>query len=72
MTADPTETEASPDGPSAPDEGDLLDRGMALAERTVYPLIALLLLGLGLVALFLATAGFLVRRKEREPTERDG
>lgn len=27
--------------------------------------------GLGLVALFLAAAGFLVRRKEREPTERD-
>ena len=28
--------------------------------------------GLGLVVLFLALAGFLVRRKEREPTERDG
>lgn len=27
--------------------------------------------GLGLVVLFLALAGFLVRRKEREPTERD-
>jgi uncharacterized membrane protein (DUF373 family) len=28
--------------------------------------------GLGLVVLFLALAAFLVRRKEREPTERDG
>jgi uncharacterized membrane protein (DUF373 family) len=28
--------------------------------------------GLGLLVLFLALAAFLVRRKEREPTERDG
>ena len=40
--------------------------GDALEEAMVE------VVGLGLVVLFLALAAFLVRRKEREPTERDG
>ena len=40
--------------------------GDALEEAMVE------VVGLGLLVLFLALAAFLVRRKEREPTERDG
>ena len=82
---------------AVPENRDLLDRGMVVAEPfLVVGIIAAIkgilvgsleagtksgdaleeamveVVGLGLVVLFLALAAFLVRRKEREPTERDG